>query len=67
MRRRISTGGSGCGCGEAMNEDRNAVEKEAEVEQQQKVLDSCAEGFRVENLGRLIGSEAANYSGQLED
>ncbi|KAM7265011.1 hypothetical protein ACFE04_002694 [Oxalis oulophora] len=45
---------------EAMNED---VKDEVE----QEMLDSCVEGFRVGNLGKLMGVEPANYAGQVED
>lgn len=33
----------------------------------QKELDLCAEGFEVGRLNRLMGSQAANYTAELED
>lgn len=33
----------------------------------QKKLDMCAEGFEIGRMSKLVGSEAANYMGELED
>ncbi|KAL2557855.1 hypothetical protein Fot_02594 [Forsythia ovata] len=33
----------------------------------QKKLDMCAEGFEIGRMSRLVGSEAASYTGELED
>lgn len=33
----------------------------------QRELDECAEGFEIGRLRRLMGSDAAKYTGELED
>lgn len=37
------------------------------VSDDQKELDKSAEGFEIGRLGRLMGSDAANYTVELED
>lgn len=36
-------------------------------EQQQRGLDACSQGFEVGRLSRLMGSDAANYTAEMED
>lgn len=52
-----------------MNEDKNDenLNLMKQVSKDQKQLNTCAEGFEVGNLTRLLGSEAANYTSGLED
>lgn len=37
------------------------------VSKDQKELDTCAEGFDVGRLSRLVGPDAANYTGEIEE
>ncbi|XP_057487556.1 uncharacterized protein LOC130773631 [Actinidia eriantha] len=50
--------------GNCESESLKSMERASE---DQRVLDMCAEDFDVGRLNRLIGSDAANYAGELED
>lgn len=52
-------------CSSAMDEESLSAKKDKLNDQKQ--LDSCTEGFQIESLRRLMGPEAANYTGALED
>lgn len=49
----------------AMNEESLSAKKEKMNDQQQ--LDLYTEGFQIDNLSRLMGSEAVRYTGGVED
>ncbi|XP_022890852.1 uncharacterized protein LOC111405953 [Olea europaea var. sylvestris] len=53
----------------AMVEDEECETLEAirRALKNQKKLDMCAEGFEIGRMSKLVGSEAANYMGELED
>ncbi|XP_044497609.1 uncharacterized protein LOC123219677 [Mangifera indica] len=47
--------------------DEESLNAKKEKENDQKQLDLCTEGFRIEELKRLLGPEAANYTEALQD
>uniref|UniRef100_A0A2P2NP63 Uncharacterized protein n=1 Tax=Rhizophora mucronata TaxID=61149 RepID=A0A2P2NP63_RHIMU len=53
----------------AMNEDRNerSLNETNQISRDQCELDTCAEGFGIANLRRLVGSDASNYTASLEE
>lgn len=52
---------------EDKSETENLKSMKRRVSKDQKQLNMCAEGFEVGRLGWLMGSEAANYTSELED
>ncbi|RWR81280.1 BRCA1-A complex subunit Abraxas [Cinnamomum micranthum f. kanehirae] len=54
------------GEGEKGRESSNCMKRVAK-EQQQRGLDACSQGFEVGRLSRLMGSDAANYTAEMED
>ncbi|KAM7532036.1 hypothetical protein LguiB_035446 [Lonicera macranthoides] len=52
---------------EDRSEKENLKSMKRRVSKDQKQLNMCAEGFEVGRLGWLMGSEAANYTSELED
>lgn len=52
-----------------MNEDRDegSLSAKKEAAKDQKEVDALAEGFRVGDLKRLVGAEAASYTGAIEE
>ncbi|CAH2054482.1 unnamed protein product [Thlaspi arvense] len=53
----------------AMNEDRDegSLSAKKQAMKDQKEMDALADGLQVENLKRLVGAEAANYTGGIEE
>ncbi|CAN8260029.1 unnamed protein product [Cochlearia groenlandica] len=53
----------------AMNVDRDegSLSAKKQAMKDQKKIDKLAEGLQVGNLRRLVGAEAANYTGAIED
>lgn len=43
------------------------MERIKQAAKEQRALDACTEGFELGRLSRLMGSEAVNYTGELED
>lgn len=52
-----------------MSEDRHedSLSGMKQAIKDQREIDACAEGFQVAKLNRLLGSDAANYTGGVED
>ncbi|XP_068668916.1 uncharacterized protein [Aristolochia californica] len=48
-------------------ETKEGLDRLRKVSKEQRVLDSCAEGYDVRRLGRLVGPVATNYASQVED
>lgn len=53
----------------AMNEDQDErnLNQMKRLSKDQRELDTCADGFDVGRLNRLVGSDATNYTSGLED
>lgn len=53
----------------AMNEDQDErnLNQMKKLSKDQRELDTCADGFDVGRLNRLVGSDATNYTSGLED
>uniref|UniRef100_A0A5B7B790 Putative BRCA1-A complex subunit Abraxas n=1 Tax=Davidia involucrata TaxID=16924 RepID=A0A5B7B790_DAVIN len=47
--------------------DSESLKSMRRISKDQKKLDMCAEGFEVGRLSRLMGSDAANYTQELEE
>ncbi|KAG9455224.1 hypothetical protein H6P81_008128 [Aristolochia fimbriata] len=48
-------------------ETKESLDRLRTVSNEQRVLDSCAEGYDVGRLRRMVGPEATNYASQVED
>lgn len=53
----------------SMSEDRHedSLSGMKQAIKDQREIDACADGFQVAKLNRLLGSDAANYTGGVED
>ncbi|CAN8270005.1 unnamed protein product [Cochlearia groenlandica] len=51
----------------SVDRDEGSLSAKKQAGKDQKEIDALSDGFQVRNLNRLVGAEAANYTGGIED
>ncbi|XP_042512504.1 uncharacterized protein LOC122087434 [Macadamia integrifolia] len=55
-----------CGSSDSKEKSSESLSQIRRASKEQQLLDSCAKGYEIGRLSRLMGSEAANYTSELE-